>query len=279
MYIVRDKKTKQIIHINPAPLLQVLEGKDIYYQYNSETMEIGKTDLLELPEHYIIDSQNNICQLSLEEQVKQGIIQLGPSQKIVDNQVVEKTISEKIKDGLINLDRTQKVVGSGAEEIIINKTPSEMINEKIIELSPFQKIIEEGDNEKIVVKTLEEQLEGGLIELTLNQRIENDKIVTYTNEEMLDKSFIDLDEYKRRKIEEFSDLSFVIRRPIIPDYKLANVGMGIYNEAETKNIIATVQAFRDEFYNLKKQIEEAENVETINAIKENYPRVIVNSGT
>ena len=221
MYIVRDKKTKNIIYVNPAPLSQALDGETIYHQYDSKTMEIGKTDLPVLPEHFTIDSQNMICELSLSEQSQKGIIQL----------------------------------------------------------TPFQKVVGEGADEKIVIKSLEERVKEGLLELSPNQKIENDHIVTYTNEEMFNKRFIDLDEYKKRKIKELSDLAFTIRESIIPDYKIANACMGIYSEPDSSNIKATVQAFRDEFCNLKKQVETAQDVNIAAAVKENYPRDIVRAGT
>jgi hypothetical protein len=95
VYIVRDKKTKAIIHINPAPITQELDGEDVYYKYNSKTMEIGKTALSALPEHFKIDAGRNIVELTPEELVSEGFLTLEPSQKIVDGQIVEKTLTEK----------------------------------------------------------------------------------------------------------------------------------------------------------------------------------------
>ncbi|HEX3045703.1 MAG TPA: hypothetical protein VHY08_13180 [Bacillota bacterium] len=279
MYVVRDKKTKRIIHINPAPLSQQLEGTAVYYKFNPKTMEIGKTDLTVLPEHFAIDERQNIRELTLEEQIKEGLISPDAEHKIVDGQLVEKTISEKIKEGLITLAPIEKVIGSGAEERIVLKTPSELLAEKQLELGPNQKIVGEGPDEKIVLKSLEEQVSEGLIVLNPNQRIENDQIVTYTNEEMVDKGLIDFNEYKKRKTDDFSNLSFKLREDLIPTYKLVNVGLGMYSEAETNSIKATTQAFRDEFYRLKTQIEGATTVDEVKAIKENYPRVMINPGS
>lgn len=272
MYIVRNKKTQEILHINPAPLSQKLRGKDVYYNFDKETMEIGKTDSTTLPEYFTIDAQGYIRELSLEEKVKKGLIQISPDQKIDGEQIMEKTISEKLKEGLVTLEPTQKVVTHMGEEMIVDKTPSELIAEGVIELSPYQKIVVEGTEEKIVDKSPEELMEAGLLELMPNQRFEAEHIVTYSNEEMLNKGYIGLAEYKRRKLEEFSELSFELREEIIPGYKLVNCALGIYDQEEDNKIKATVQAFRKEYYNLKKQIEEAENVLEIQAIVENYPR-------
>lgn len=279
MYVVRDKKTNAIIHINPAPLTQELTSMDVYYLYDSNTMEIGRTNLNVLPEYFIIDAEQNIRELSLEEQVKEGLIQLAPDQKIVDNQIVEKTISEKIKDGLITLTPSQKVIGSGIEERIVEKTPSELIADNLLELSPNQIIVGTGEDERIATKSLEEQVNEGLLQLSPNQRIENDRIVTYSDDELFDKGLIDLAEYKRRRIEEFSELSFELREEIIPDYKLVNASMNIYSESEKLNFQATVQAFRDEFYRLQKLVEDAPDIGAVRAIKEDYPRETVEAGT
>ena len=275
MYVVRNKKTKEIIHINPAPLSQKLEGKDVYYYYDEEAMEIGKTDLTVLPDHFIIDSQGYIRELSLAEKVKRGIIQLCPDQKIDGEQIVEKTISEKIKEGLIALEPTQKVIFHMGKEVIVDKTPSELVAEGIIELSPYQKIIREGTEEKIVDKTPEELVAEGLLELLPNQRIVNGKILTYSYEEMLAKGYIDLAEYKRRKLEEFSELSFALREEIVPGYKLVNCGLGLYDPETTQKIAAVVQAFREAYYDLKKQMEETEDSREIQAVFKNSTQRLV----
>lgn len=279
MYIVRDKKTKAIIHINPAPSSQALDGEEIYYKYNSKTMEIGRTDLPDLPEHFKIDAQQNIIELSLEEQVSAGILQLAPEQKIVDNQVVEKTVSEKIRDGLFKLAPTQKIVGSGAEEQIVDKTPSELLAGNLIKLNWDQKIIGSGEEERIVTKSPKELVKEGLWKLSPNQKIEGNEVVTYTDAEMCTKGYITLDQYKNRKLGEFSALSFQLMEVIVPHYKLLNAGMGIYDEAEYESIKATIQAFRDEYHNLEQQVEAAPDLQAVQTIKENYPREKVTPGS
>lgn len=272
MYIVRDKKTKAIIHINPAPLSQELDGSDVYYKYNSRTMEIGKTDLAVLPEHFKIDAERNIVELTPEELVSEGFLTLEPSQKIENGQIVEKTIDEKIQEGLLTLAPTQKIAGSGAEAKIVDKTPSELLAEQIIELHPTQKIVDSGSNEQIVAKSQLELLQEGLLTLGPNQKLEGDKIVTYTNEEMYEKGYITLDQYKSRKMEGFHKQSFDLMEVIIPHYKLLNAGLSLYSEEENNSIKATIQAFREEYYNLKQQMDAAPDIQAAMAIKENYPR-------
>lgn len=270
MYVVRDKKTKEIIHINPAPLAQELAGKDVYYDYDPKTMEIGKTDLTTLPEQFIVDAQGYIREMSLEDKVKKGLIRLSPDQKIEGGQIVEKTLAEKIQEGLIVLEPTQKLISQNGEEIIVNKSPSELVAEGIIELSPYQKIVGKGNDEKIVDKNPEELMAEGLLKLRPNQRLVEGKIVTYSDEEMFERGFIDLAEYKRRKLEEFSELSFELREEIIPEYQLVNSALGIYDPEKTNQIKKTVQAFREEYYRLKRQIEEAKDLLQVQAATESY---------
>jgi hypothetical protein len=178
MYIVRDKKTKEIIHANPAPLSQRLKGKDIYFKFDPKTMEIGKTDG-RLPEHYIIDKKGNILELNPEEKIKKGIIKLKPGQKVKHNKIVEKTLSEKANEGLLELLPTQKITGAGENERIVEKTLSEKVKEGLIELSPNQKISGKGEDEKIVETSRQEQLDEGII---TREEIMEDHIQRLRNE-------------------------------------------------------------------------------------------------
>ncbi len=160
MYIVRDKKKKEIIHINPAPLSQQLKGKEIYFKFDPKKMEIGEIDG-DLPGHFKIDKKGKIVELTLDEKVKAGIIELKQEQKIVNNQIVEKTLSEKVADGLITLLPTQKIIGEGENEQIVEKTISEQVAEELIKLEPNQKL----EGEEIVEKSRQELLDEGLTTL------------------------------------------------------------------------------------------------------------------
>lgn len=137
MYIVRDKNTKEIIHVNPAPLSQELAGKQVYFKFDAETMEIGKT-AGDLPEHFKIDRTGSIVELTLKEKIKAGIVTLKPEQKIVDNQIVEKTLSEKVADGLIKLEPHQKITGAGENEQIVEKSRQELLDEGLVTLEEIK---------------------------------------------------------------------------------------------------------------------------------------------
>ncbi len=243
MHVVIDKKSREILHVNPAPLGQGLKGKEVYHRFNAETMEIGSTDG-PLPDPFDITKQGEIVALPLEEQVKAGLLELAPHEKIVEGSIAEKTLSEKVKDKLIELAPTQKIEGEGADERIVEKPLSEQVADKLIPLAPNQKVVAE-------------------------------EIVTLTPRQMLDEKRINLAEYKQRQIERHSDLSFELRRAILPDYRLQSVALGIYDEKITAGIRAAVSAFRDEFYRIKGLIEKATTAKAVDAVKENFPRKTV----
>jgi len=203
MYIVRDKKTKEILHVNPAPLKQKLKGKDIYFKFDSNKMEIGEIDG-DLPEHFKIDKKGKIVEFTLQEKVEAGIVVLKPGQKIENNQVVEKTLSEKAAQGLITLSPTQKITGKGKNEKIVEKTLSEQIADGTKKLSPKQKVIGKGKDEQIVEKTLSEQVEEGLIKLEPTRKItgegETEEIVEKSRQELLDEGLITLEDIKEENI-------------------------------------------------------------------------------
>lgn len=103
MYVVRDKKTKQILHVNPASLTSKLKGKQIYAEYNSKTMETLKSPTGTVPEHYSVDKDGNIQPMTLAEKVEAGIHALAPHQKLHEGKIVAKSLAEKVADGVVKL--------------------------------------------------------------------------------------------------------------------------------------------------------------------------------
>lgn len=79
-----------------------------------------------------------------------------------------------------------------------------------------------------------------------------------------------LEALKLQQIDRFSRMAFEMRDSIYPDYKLVNTSLGLYDQATTNKIVATVKAFRDEFYRLKSLIEVANSEEELNAIQAQY---------
>jgi hypothetical protein len=273
MYIVRDKKSKAIIHINPAPLEQNLEDKDVYFQFNNKTMEIGKTDMLYLPEHFDINKNGEIIEILSEENLT------NPDQPATDPIGLRKTLSQQITEGLITLSPYEKLVVEDMEERIVHKTLSEQVIDGLITLKPDQKIVGTGYDEKVVSKTLKEQVQDNIIHLSEIPELIENKTINVPPEELLQDELVTFDYYKKLKIDQFSQMAFDIRNDFLPDYKIQNALIGIYGETMEADIRTTIQVFRDEFYNLKKQVEEAKDMETIVAIRENYPREMIKAGT
>lgn len=82
-----------------------------------------------------------------------------------------------------------------------------------------------------------------------------------------------LEELKPSKINYFSDVAFQQRSDIIPDYKLINAGLGIYDEVETASIAETVRKYRAEYYRCKALVETAQTIEELNNIEFNVESV------
>jgi hypothetical protein len=264
MYIVRYIKSKKIVHINPAPLEQNLEATDIYYQFNAKTMEIGKTDLDDVPENFEIDANGVIVatvadvsgsdaqdanrSLTLAEQITAGLITLSPYEKLEGEgdaaKIVQKTLSEQVADGLVTLFPNQKITGVGPEETIEPKTVKELLQERIITLDDIPYMIEAGE----ITLSLEE--------------LYNEGSLTFAN-------------YQELKIRQFSDLSLKGRYTFLPDYKIQNGLLGIYDGQTTANIKYTLEVFRNEFYRLKELVETAQSLTEVLAIQANYPREIL----
>jgi hypothetical protein len=74
MYIARDKKTKDILHINMAKLSENLEGIQVYSGFDPDTVEILKSELDHMPDHYNVDEKGYVVPKSREEKIIEGII-------------------------------------------------------------------------------------------------------------------------------------------------------------------------------------------------------------
>ena len=79
-----------------------------------------------------------------------------------------------------------------------------------------------------------------------------------------------LDELKQQRIEYFSQLAFDERAKILPEYKLINASLGVYDATETARINGIVEAFRTEYYRLEALCKQAKSVEELELIEANY---------
>ena len=79
-----------------------------------------------------------------------------------------------------------------------------------------------------------------------------------------------LDELRANKINYFSQLAFDERAKILPEYKLINASLGVYDATETARITNIVTAFRTEYYRLEALCKQANSIEELEAIEANY---------
>ena len=91
---------------------------------------------------------------------------------------------------------------------------------------------------------------------------------------------IPLAEYKVQQIENCNQLSFQVRNVFLPDYKLINAGIDVYeddNPGTKLKYKKTVQAFRTEFYRLSGLINSATTNDEIDIIVSgaNFPTGIL----
>jgi len=82
----------------------------------------------------------------------------------------------------------------------------------------------------------------------------------------------ELKELKARKLQEASRLSFVERGRILPEHELLNAALGIYDEKRTKQIQATVRAFRDGYHRYEAALEKAKTAKAVEALKLELPK-------
>jgi len=66
-----------------------------------------------------------------------------------------------------------------------------------------------------------------------------------------------LQEYKKAKIEEMSNLSFNLRQKVVPDYKVQNALIGLYDDSVMRKIRQLCYDFRVEYYRLDSSIKNA----------------------
>ena len=82
-----------------------------------------------------------------------------------------------------------------------------------------------------------------------------------------------LDKLKQQKIEYFSQLAFDERAKILPEYKLINASLGVYDAIETERIRQIVEAFRSEYYRLEALCKQAKSAEELELIESNYENI------
>ncbi|NRD73479.1 hypothetical protein HQQ94_09520 [Shewanella sp. VB17] len=72
MYLVRDKNSFQILHTLSADLSLNLSGQQVYSAFNSETMELLKSKLGDVPDAFNVDEDGFIYAKTLQEKLLSG---------------------------------------------------------------------------------------------------------------------------------------------------------------------------------------------------------------
>ena len=130
MYLIRDRKTQRILHIDKAPLSAKLKATDVYPKFDKATMELLKTDLETLPRHYKVDGRGNIKPLSVKEQVVQGLMKLQPHQEVQGDAIVNKPLARQVAEGLRSINEPFEYVDDS--DSIATRTPQELVDGKHI---------------------------------------------------------------------------------------------------------------------------------------------------
>ena len=156
MYVIRYTDTENIIYITGDDVTKGDKPENFFADFDPSSMEVGWCCDSELPEHFKIDAEGDVRELSLNEFVDKGLIEILPDQKIQDNEIVDKSIEELIDEGLLKLEPNQKLVAGE----IVDKTIEEQVNEGIISLDgPFEYV--KGNN--VCQYTIQEVLDLNVV--------------------------------------------------------------------------------------------------------------------
>src|SRR5258706_6597193 len=96
--------------------------------------------------------------------------------------------------------------------------------------------------------SLREALKAGQFELGPEHKLEGGGIVPKTRAELVRDGVVNLDEMKKGAIDYYSALAFARRSELIPEYKLQNASLGVYEDSVAADYRETVKAFRNEFH-------------------------------
>lgn len=134
-------------------------------------------------------------------------------------------------------------------------------------------------DEKGVIRELEpgEAAERGFLALEPGQKLIKGKIVDMDNAELLGEGLLKLEDMKRELTDYYTALSFHKRNELIPDYKLNNAALGVYDEKRMADYRATIKAFRDEVKGLIGLVDAARSAAELEAIQENFPTSIISA--
>lgn len=103
MYVVRNKATHEILHIDYSAMAKSVSGEEVYSGFDAVTMEVGWTSKSYIPIYFDIDEDGEVVEISVERQVSEGLRKLAPAQKLVDGRIVQKSLDELLTEGIVEL--------------------------------------------------------------------------------------------------------------------------------------------------------------------------------
>jgi hypothetical protein len=127
----------------------------------------------------------------------------------------------------------------------------------------------------VVELDLDEAARRGLYQPAAHEKIVKGKIVAKSDKELVDEGIVDLPAMKAQLAEACSKAAFELRAKLIPDYKLQNATLGVYDDERVEAYRATVAAFRAEVKRLEGAIEKAKTLQELREIKPKFPDAIV----
>lgn len=124
---------------------------------------------------------------------------------------------------------------------------------------------------QVVELSDEEAVVRGLRELAPAEKLVAGKLVLKSNDELATEGLVDLGALKQQLLAACTQTALELRTRLIPDYKLQNAAIGVYDDAKVAAFRATINAFRDEVHRVEAQIQEATKPSELERIQPNFP--------
>ena len=130
MYIIRDKRNRDILIEYGSAYDEQIRAKDIYPKFDSQTMEMAWTDEDDFPQYFDIAKDGKAIELTLKQALVSGHWMLEDTQKIVNNKVVPKTNRELVDEGITKIDPTFDYINDS--DAIQRYTVAELVEKQLL---------------------------------------------------------------------------------------------------------------------------------------------------
>ncbi|MEK6210040.1 MAG: hypothetical protein AABM64_06660 [Pseudomonadota bacterium] len=130
---------------------------------------------------------------------------------------------------------------------------------------------------RVVELDLDEAARRGLYQPDPTQKLVGGKLVAKSDKELVAEGLLDLAAMKAQAIEACSKAALELRAKLIPDYKLQNAALGVYDDDRLPAYRATIEAFRAEVHRLEAAIEKAKTLQDLRAITPKFPDSIISA--